>query len=114
RKKKKRKKSLLLKKKMNELEDLQKAKATQYQEQIQFQQQLAELEMLARNNLDIAAFERYNNMKIAHQELAVQALVMIAQLAQSGKITQKITDNQFREILMRLSPAKKDFKITRK
>ena len=70
--------------------------------------------MLARNNLDIAAFERYNNMKIAHQELAVQALVMIAQLAQSGKITQKITDNQFREILMRLSPAKKDFKITRK
>ncbi len=99
---------------MNELEDLQKAKATQYQEQIQFQQQLAELEMLARNNLDIAAFERYNNMKIAHQELAVQALVMIAQLAQSGKITQKITDNQFREILMRLSPAKKDFKITRK
>ena len=99
---------------MNELEDLQKAKAAQYQEQIQFQQQLAELEMLARNNLDIAAFERYNNMKIAHQELAVQALVMIAQLAQSGKITQKITDNQFREILMRLSPAKKDFKITRK
>lgn len=99
---------------MNELEDLQKAKAAQYQEQIQFQQQLAELEMLARNNLDVVAFERYNNMKIAHQELAVQALVMIAQLAQSGKITQKITDNQFREILMRLSPAKKDFKITRK
>ena len=99
---------------MNELEDLQKAKAAQYQEQVQFQQQLAELEMLAKNNLDIAAFERYNNMKIAHQELAVQALVMIAQLAQSGKITQKITDNQFREILMRLSPAKRDFKITRK
>lgn len=99
---------------MNELEDLQKGKAAQYQEQIQFQQQLAELEMFAKNNLDIAAFERYNNMKIAHQELAVQALVMIAQLAQSGKITQKITDNQFREILMRLSPAKRDFKITRK
>ncbi|MEA3514869.1 MAG: DNA-binding protein [Nanoarchaeota archaeon] len=99
---------------MNELEDLQKAKATQYQEQIKFQQQLAELEMLARNNLDVVAFERYNNMKIAHQELAVQALVMIAQLVQKGQIKQKITDNQFREILMRLSPAKRDFKITRK
>ena len=99
---------------MNELEELQKAKAAQYQEQVQFQQQIAELETLAKNHLDVVAIERYNNIKTAHQELAVQALVVIAQLAQSGQIKQKITDNQFKEILMRLSPQKREFKITRK
>jgi programmed cell death protein 5 len=41
----------------------------------------------------------------------VQQLVM---LAQSGRIKQKITDAQLKELLKQLIPAKKDFKITRR
>ncbi len=99
---------------MDELEELKKAKLEQYQEETQIQQQIAQLESVARSYLDKDAVERYNNLKTAHQELAIQALVVIAQLAQSGKMNGKITGQQFKEILLRISPQKRDFKITRK
>ena len=35
-------------------------------------------------------------------------------LAQSGRLKQKITDAQFKELLRQLAPAKRDYSITRK
>lgn len=99
---------------MDELEELRKAKLEQYKEQSMMQQQIAQLEAIARNCLDGDAVERYNNLKIAHEELAVQALMVIAQLSQAGQLKGMITDQQFKEILLKLNPQKRDFNITRK
>jgi programmed cell death protein 5 len=38
----------------------------------------------------------------------------LVQLAQSGRLKQKITDAQLKELLKQLLPAKKDFNIKRK
>jgi len=35
-------------------------------------------------------------------------------LAQSGRIRQRISDEQLKTILIQLTPSKKDFRITRK
>lgn len=98
---------------MNELENIQKAKLDQFQEQQQIMQQIAQLETVVRGYLDRQALERYNNLKTAHQELAVQVLVVLSQLVQSRQISGVINDQQLKEVLLRLQP-KKEFKITRK
>jgi programmed cell death protein 5 len=58
--------------------------------------------------------ERYGNLKVAHTEKAIRVLAALGQLIQAGQIKSQITDKQFKEILKRLEPEKKDFKITRK
>lgn len=83
------------------------------QDQAELQQQIQQLESTVRNYLDKDAIERYNNLKTAHQELAVNALVTISQLIQNGQIREMISDEQFRQLLAKLN-RKKNFRIKRK
>src|SRR3989344_4099425 len=55
----------------------------------------------------------YGNMKTVHTEKAIQSIVVIAQLVQQNKITEKITDDQYKNLLLRLIPEKKEFRITK-
>lgn len=80
----------------------------------QLQQQIVQLEMMVKQYLDRDAVERYNNLKSVHQELAMQVLVSISQLVQSGQLQQKVSDEQFKEILTKLSPQRRNFNIMRK
>ena len=80
------------------------------QEELESQQKIQQLETIARQVLTKEALQRYGNIKAAHPEKAAQLLLVIGQAVQSGQIN-KIDDDQLKEILIKLTPEKKDFKI---
>ena len=102
----------LKKKKLQELQQKQQESLqNQAQEQAQLQQQIEQLEAAVKQFFTKEALQRYGNLKAAHPEKAVQVLVVLGQLMQSGKITSKITDDQLKELLKQIEPKKKDFTI---
>jgi programmed cell death protein 5 len=106
---------------MDELEEIRKRKLAELQnqqqeslqEQQQMQAQLEQLETVVKQFFTKEALERYGNLKAAHQEKAVQLLVVLGQAVQQGQIKEKITDEKLKEILKQLQPEKKEFKIKR-
>lgn len=94
--------------KKHQLEGMQQ----QAQEQQQMQQQIQQLEAVVKKALTKEALERYGNLKTAFPDRAVQLLVILAQAIQTGQIT-KIDDNTLKELLKKITPEKKDFKIKR-
>ena len=109
---------------MDELEEIRKRKLDelkkhqvedtqqQAQEQQQLQQQIQQLEAVVKPALTKEALERYGNLRTAFPDRAVQLLVILAQAIQTGQIT-KIDDNTLKELLKKITPEKKDFKIKR-
>jgi programmed cell death protein 5 len=109
---------------MDELEEIKRKKLEllkqqqlgamqqQDQEQQQLQQQIAQLEAIVKQTFTKEALERYGNLKAAFPEKAVQLLVILTQAIQSGQIS-KIDDQALKEILKKITPEKKDFKIRR-
>ena len=92
--------------------ELQQRQSEQIKEQQQLQAQIEELETLVKQFLTREALQRYGNLKMAHQEKAVRVLAILGQLIQQGKITTQIDDLQFKNILKKLEPPKKNFNIT--
>ncbi len=83
------------------------------EEEMQLQQQVQQLEMLVKQRLTKQALERFGNIKSAHPEKAIQLLAVLGQAIQSGQINDQIDDEQLKEILIKLTPEKKEFKIKR-
>ncbi|MBW2982028.1 hypothetical protein KY343_04055 [Candidatus Woesearchaeota archaeon] len=83
------------------------------QKQMQLQQQIQQLEFIVKQKLTKQALERFGNVKAAHPEKAIQLLAILGQAIQTGKIEDQIDDDQLKDILMRLTPEKKDFNIRR-
>ena len=106
---------------MDELEEIRKRKLMELQaqqqdamqDQQQIQNQVEQLEALVKQFLTKEALERYGNLKTAHQEKAIRVLAILGQMIQAGQIKDKITDIQFKDILKKLEPQKKEFKIKR-
>jgi len=94
------------------IEELQSAQSEQLQEQLQ-QQQVEQLESAVKQAMTKEALERFGNIKAAHPEKAVQLLVVLAQMLQSGQLKQ-INDDVLKEILTKLQPEKKEFNIRKK
>lgn len=94
------------------LADMQ-AQMQDQSEETQFASQLAQLEAIIRLRMTKEAITRLGNLKAAHPTRAAQAIAVIAQFMQSGKI-QIIDDIILKDILERLQPEKKEFKFTRK
>lgn len=84
------------------------------QEQLKIQQQIAMLEMMAKQNMSKEAISRYGNLKTAHPELALQVIAFIAQGIQMGKLKGTISDEELKDILMSVQQPKKEFKVTRR
>ena len=111
---------------MNDLEELKRRRMEELQqqmseqqtenlkEQIQLQKQVALLESMAKQNMTKEAISRYGNLKAAHPEKAIQLIAIIAQAIQQGQITEQITDEKLKNLLIQLEPPKKEFKITKK
>jgi programmed cell death protein 5 len=97
--------------KMQELQQrlAQEQQRAQAQQQIEVQKQA-----ILRRILTTEARQRLNNLKIVKPEFANALEIQLIQLAQAGKVHIPITDEQVKEILVRLQGQRRDIKITRR
>ena len=109
----------------DELENLRKKKLQEMQEQAAFQEQMEEQEeqqkhleeqkkAILRAILSNEARERLGRIKIARPEMAESIENQLIMLAQSGKLKNKINDEELRMLLSRVLPKKRDIKIKRR
>jgi programmed cell death protein 5 len=96
------------------LAQMQQQAVDQQEDMEKQQRQDAQIQMILMQILEPEARERLNTIKLTKPEFARAVVQQLVMLAQSGRIKQKITDAQLKELLKQLVPAKKDFKITRR
>lgn len=109
----------------DELADLRRRRMEQLQRQA-MEQQAAEVEMERQRQiesqirvmlmeiLEPEARERLNTIKLTRPDFAKAVEQQLVMLAQSGRIRQRITDEQLKALLSQLTPSKREFRITRK
>jgi len=84
------------------------------QQQVQVQEQIEiQKQALLRRILTPDARSRLTNLKMVKPEFAQQLELQLIQLAQQGKINIPITDEQLKEILVRIQSGRRDLKIRR-
>lgn len=109
----------------DELSELRKRRMAQMQQQAGDQQAMqAELErqeriksqmqMVLMSILEPDARERLNTIKLTKPDFAGAVEQQLVQLAQSGRLKNKITDSQLKDLLRQLAPKKRDYSITRR
>jgi programmed cell death protein 5 len=108
-----------------ELENLKKKKLQEMQEQAAYQEQMEQQEeqqkqfeeqkkAILRAILSNEARERLGRIKIARPEMAESIENQLIMLAQSGKLKNKINDEELRMLLSKVLPKKRDIKIKRR
>ncbi|MBI2541186.1 hypothetical protein HYV80_00560 [Candidatus Woesearchaeota archaeon] len=101
-------------KKLENLMALQQERMQEQAEgQAQMQQQIGLMENALRQILTKEALARYGSLKTAHQEKALQLLVVLIQAVQKGQIKGKVDDSTLKKILEQLTPKKREIKIKR-
>ena len=84
------------------------------QREVQAQQQLeSQKQALLRRILTPEARSRLTNLNIVKPEFTQQLELQLIQLAQQGRINIPITDEQLKELLVRLQSGRRDYKIRR-
>lgn len=84
------------------------------QDQIQRQQQMqAQIQSVLMQVMEPEARERLNTIRLTKPEFASSVEQQIVSLAQSGRLLNKITDEQLRQLLTQIVPQKKEFNIRR-
>ena len=102
------------KKKLEQLMQMQQEKLQeQAQQEAQVQEQIEQMESIVRQLLTKEALERYGNLKTAHQEKALQLLVLLFQAIQKGQIQKQIDDSTLKKVLEQITPKKREIKIKR-
>lgn len=102
------------KKRLQELKQqkqLQESMGSQQDQEEEFEQQKKQI---LRSILTTKAKERLGNMKVARPQITEQIENQLIMLAQSGRLQQKITDSQLRQLLAKLIPKKRDINIRRR
>jgi programmed cell death protein 5 len=85
------------------------------QEEVERQQRLkSQIQMVLMQVLEPDARERLNTIRLTKPDFASAVEQQLVMLAQSGRLRQKITDAQLKELLRQIAPAKRDYSITRK
>ena len=84
------------------------------QKQAQAQQQLeGQKQALLRRILTPEARSRLTNLNMVKPEFTQQLELQLIQLAQQGRIAIPITDEQLKELLVRLQSGRREYKIRR-
>jgi programmed cell death protein 5 len=100
----------LRKRRMLELQQ----KMSSEQQQVQAEQQLErQKQALLRRILTPEARSRLTNLNMVKPEFTQQLELQLIQLAQQGRINLPITDEQLKELLVRLQSGRRDYKIRR-
>jgi len=108
-----------------ELERLRRKRLQELQQEEELQQSLEDQEaqkqefeeqkkQILRTILTPKAKERLTNIKLSRPQIAEQIENQLIALAQSGRLNQKINDDQLRQLLARLIPKKRDINIERR
>jgi programmed cell death protein 5 len=108
-----------------ELEELRKRRLKELQQNERFQESMDDQESqekefeekkkaILRSILTPKAKERLGNIKVARPEMAESIENQLITLAQSGRLKNKINDEQLRLLLSKIIPKKRDIKITRR
>lgn len=108
-----------------ELEKLRRKRLQELQQEDNLQQSLEDQEsqqneyeeqkkQILRSILTPDAKDRLTNIKISRPQIAEQIEQQLILLAQSGRLRQKITDDQLRQLLARIIPKKRDINIERR
>ena len=101
----------LRQKKMMELQ----RKLAKEEQRLQMQQQVeVQKQALLRRILSQEARQRLTNLRMVKPEYAEQIELQLIQLAQAGRLSIPVTDDQLKEILARLQSQHRDIKIRRK
>ncbi|MDG6221845.1 MAG: DNA-binding protein [Candidatus Bathyarchaeota archaeon] len=100
----------LRKRRMHELQQRMEAE----QQQAQAQQNLEnQKQALLRRILTPEARSRLTNLNMVKPEFTEQLEIQLIQLAQAGRVKLPITDEQLKELLVRLQSGKRDYTIRR-
>ena len=105
-----------------ELEELRKRRLlelrqrlAQEQQQIEMQRQVEmQKQAVLRRILTGEARQRLTNLKMVKPEFTEQIELQLIQLAQQGKVNIPITDEQLKEILVKLQSRQREIKIRRR
>ncbi|MEI6839955.1 MAG: DNA-binding protein [Methanomicrobiales archaeon] len=106
----------------DELAEIRRRRMAQVQQQqsdqgeeLERQRQVeAQVHMVLMQIMEPDARERLNTIKITKPDFAKAVEQQLVLLAQSGRLKSKITDQQLKELLLQLTPKKKEFRISRK
>jgi len=109
----------------DELAELRRRKMEQMQRQAMDQQAMedeverqrqieSQIRVVLMEILEPEARERLNTIKLTRPEFAKAVEQQLVMLAQSGRVRQRITDEQLKALLAQLTPSKREFRITRK
>ena len=83
-------------------------------EALKLEENIAEIEKFAKAYMTSDAIIRYGALKSAYREKALQVITLIAKFASEKNLKEQITDEQFKDLLRRLAPERKETKIIRK
>ncbi len=105
----------LRRRKMEQLQRQQAVDQQAMEDEARRQQQIeSQIRVMLMEILEPDARERLNTIKLTRPEFAKAVEQQLVMLAQSGRIRQRISDEQLKALLSQLTPTKKDFRITRK
>jgi programmed cell death protein 5 len=108
---------------MDDIEAIRKKKLRDLQQQQTFsqedfeeaqQKEFEEKKLILRAILTDDARERLGRIKAARPEMAENLENQLIMLAQSGRLKNKINDEQLRELLCKILPKKRDITIRRR
>ena len=83
------------------------------QQQLKEQEIETQIKLIITKILTPEARERLGNIRLARPQFARQIEIFLIQLHQAGKLPQKLTDEQLKQILEKLKQGKKEFTIKR-
>jgi programmed cell death protein 5 len=104
----------LRQKRAQQLKDQLESEESQSEQQAEQEQFEEKKKAILRSILTPEAKERLSNIKLARPAIGEQIENQLIMLAQSGRLRQKITDAQLRELLQKLIPKKRDINIKRR
>lgn len=106
----------LRKRRMQQLiqQQLQQQQQDALQEQMQEAEISNQIRFIISDILSPEARERLSNIRIARPQYARQIEILLIQLKQAGRLPEKLSDKDFKDILMKITGRKKGTKVSYK